>query len=194
MGTFDQTNLVSDINGLALTTDRDLKNPWGVSFVGTSPFWVSDHMTSVTTLYAADGTRQSLRIGITGGPTGQAFTGAGGFTETGGQSALFSFATRNGNIAAWNPSNGTASQVRAITSGATFTGLAEANNGTANYLYAADVKSGKIDVFDEHFKPTTLSGSFTDPHLPSGYTPYNIQAINNERMWFMRVSPRRRGR
>ena len=29
---FSQTNLVSDMPGLATTTDPNLKNPWGVSF------------------------------------------------------------------------------------------------------------------------------------------------------------------
>lgn len=38
---FSQQNLVSDIPGLAVWTDPNLVNPWGVSFSPTSPFWVS---------------------------------------------------------------------------------------------------------------------------------------------------------
>jgi hypothetical protein len=37
-----QTNLVSDIPGLATITDPKLRNPWGVSHSSTSPFWVSN--------------------------------------------------------------------------------------------------------------------------------------------------------
>ena len=37
-----QTNLVSDINGLAGATDPHLVNPWGVSFTPGSPFWISN--------------------------------------------------------------------------------------------------------------------------------------------------------
>ena len=37
-----QTNLVSDIPGLAAITDLNLKNPWGVSFGPTTPVWVSE--------------------------------------------------------------------------------------------------------------------------------------------------------
>jgi uncharacterized protein (TIGR03118 family) len=37
-----QTNLVSDIPGLAQQTNPNLINPWGISFSKTSPFWVSD--------------------------------------------------------------------------------------------------------------------------------------------------------
>jgi hypothetical protein len=41
---FAQTNLTSDIPGLAANTDPNMKNPWGVSFSQTSPFWVSDRL------------------------------------------------------------------------------------------------------------------------------------------------------
>jgi hypothetical protein len=37
-GPFIQTNLVSDIPGLAAVTDANLVNPWGVSFGAASPF------------------------------------------------------------------------------------------------------------------------------------------------------------
>ena len=46
-----QKNLVSDVTGLALNTDPNLKNPWGVSFSPTSPFWVSNQGSDTATLY-----------------------------------------------------------------------------------------------------------------------------------------------
>jgi hypothetical protein len=49
--TYLQTDLVSDISGLATITDPSLVNPWGVSHLPGSPFWVSDQGTNVTTLY-----------------------------------------------------------------------------------------------------------------------------------------------
>src|SRR3974377_2360658 len=58
---FRQVDLVSDIPGLALLTDPILQNPWGVSFnppsgggIG-SPFWISDQVTNVATLYSVPG-------------------------------------------------------------------------------------------------------------------------------------------
>jgi len=54
------------------------------------------------------------------------------------------------------------------------------NNGTANYLLAANFASGKIDVFDAKFKSAALTGSFTDPGIPSGFAPFNVHAINNQ--------------
>ncbi len=40
-----QTNLVSDIPGVAQVTDPNLVNPWGISHNSTGPFWVSDNGT-----------------------------------------------------------------------------------------------------------------------------------------------------
>ena len=62
--------------------------------------------------------------------------------------------------------------------GADYKGLAIANNGTANFLYAADFRNRKIDVFDKNFVKVTASGGFTDPTLPAGFAPYNIQALS----------------
>src|ERR1700674_3359294 len=50
-GAFHQTNLVSDLPGMAATTDPNLVNPWGISAAPTSPMWVSDNNAGVTTLY-----------------------------------------------------------------------------------------------------------------------------------------------
>ena len=80
---FTQTNLVSDVPGLAANTDPNLKNPWGVSFSATSPFWTSDQVTGLATLYNAAGTPQALVVTIPGGapptgPTGQVFSGIPG--------------------------------------------------------------------------------------------------------------------
>src|SRR5437764_14755620 len=73
---FAQTNLVSDGAVAAAHTDPDLKNPWGVSFLPTGPFWVSDNGTSKSTVYDDTGAKL-LSVNIPGGgggssaPTGQ---------------------------------------------------------------------------------------------------------------------------
>src|SRR3954467_3646141 len=78
-----QTNLVSDIPGLAEATDPHLVNPWGVSFRAGSPFWISDQGSNSTTLYAVTDSTDvnnpvpvfTVHIPITAtgpqGPTGQ---------------------------------------------------------------------------------------------------------------------------
>ena len=60
-----QTNLVSDIPGLAAVTDANLKNPWGVSHSSTSPFWVSNQGTSTATLYMVTDETDVTKLGLT---------------------------------------------------------------------------------------------------------------------------------
>src|SRR5262249_18386794 len=50
-----QTNLVSDLPGVALVQDPHLVNPWGISESGRSPFWISDNNAGVSTLYNVPG-------------------------------------------------------------------------------------------------------------------------------------------
>jgi len=123
-GSVLQTNLVSDLPGVAAVTDPNLVNPWGISESSGSPFWVSDNGAGVSTLYndtSAGVSINPLAVNIpspadlTGGtPTGTVFntgSGAGAFQVTGpnkaGQStsapAAFLFATEDGTIAGWNP-------------------------------------------------------------------------------------------
>jgi hypothetical protein len=45
-----QTELVSDLPGLATITDPMLVNPWGMSHTATSPIWTSNQGTDTATL------------------------------------------------------------------------------------------------------------------------------------------------
>jgi len=182
-GSFVQTNLVSDVPGLANTMDLNLKNPWGVSFSGTSPFWVSNQASGTATLYDGAGNRTNLVVNVPGGtppatgPTGQVSNGGTGFVLPNGNPARFIFDTLNGTIAGWN--TGTSAVQMVSTSGAVYTGLATGSVGTANYLYAAD-STGQIRVFDSTFNPVTnLPGNFTDPKSIAGYVPFNVQLLGS---------------
>ena len=180
---FHQHNLVSDLSGLADFTDPNLVNPWGVSFSATSPFWVSDNGTGLSTLYNSVGVKQGLVVTIPpapgqmgpSAPTGQVFNP----NTSNFQGAHFIFATENGTIASWSGGSNAVISVDNSPADAIYKGLAMANSGSAAYLYATDFHNGKIDVFDSSFMPTTLAGSFTDPSLPSGYAPFNIAASGN---------------
>ena len=177
-----QFNLVSDVPGLANTTDPNLKNPWGVSSSATSPFWISNQGSGTSTLYNGVGTPSALVVTVPGGgppsgPTGQVFNSTTGFVLPNGNSAMFIFDTLNGTIVGWNGGAGTTGIQVASTPGAIYTGLASATVNGANYLYAAD-STGQIRVFDSTFKPATLSGNFTDPNPQAGFTPFNIQLLN----------------
>jgi len=163
---FYQVNLTSDIPGLAPNLDPNMKNPWGMSFSATSPFWVSNQLMGTAGLYNAFGVPNALVVSIPpnpgGGPTGQVFVGGQGFVMQGGAgNATFVFATLDGTIDAWN--GGTTAQIQASTAGAVYTGLALVGSN----LYAADTVGNKIDVFNNSFNPTTVSGNFVDPNVPA---------------------------
>src|SRR5215211_3623195 len=53
---YHQTNLVSDLPGLAQLTDPDLVNPWGLAAGPTTPVWVADNGTDKATIYPASST------------------------------------------------------------------------------------------------------------------------------------------
>jgi uncharacterized protein (TIGR03118 family) len=200
-GFYRQTNLVSDIPGLARFTDSNLVNPWGLSHSPTSPWWVSDNGKGVATLYKGDGTAVPLVVtipppggspaGTTSAPTGNVFNGTSDFVVTGKNGSgpsLFIFATEDGTIAGWNPN---ADPTNAILegnppAGAVYKGLAMGSVGSSNFLYATNFHAGTIDVFDKNFAHVTLSGTFTDPNLPpctndtttACFAPFGIRNIN----------------
>jgi uncharacterized protein (TIGR03118 family) len=194
---YGQTNLVSDIPGLAPVTDANLVNPWGISHAPNGPFWISDNGKGVTTLYQGNGSKVPLVVtipppagGSTSAPTGQVFNSTNDFMiSSGGASgpSRFLFATEDGTISGWNPavpppppplSTQAFFGVDNSATGAVYKGLALAKNGSDNFLYAANFHNNTIDVFDKDFAPTTLAGSFTDPHPVAGFAPFNIQLIN----------------
>ena len=182
---FDQTNLVSDQPGVARFTDANLVNPWGIAAAPGGTFWISDNGTGVATLYNGAGTKAALTVTVpiaSGGtppaaPTGQVFNG--NVADFGG--AHFLFSTENGTLSAWNSGTNAVLNVDNSASGAVYKGLALANNGTVNRLYASNFNSGAIDVFSNTFQTVALGGSaFTDPNLPAGYAPFNIQNIGGK--------------
>lgn len=179
LASFAQTNLVSSISGLAVTTDPSLINPWGIATSATSPFWISDNGTGLSTLYNTAGTKIGLTVTIpaVGGgsasPTGQVFNG----NSAAFHGDAFLFATEQGSIAGWRGALGTTAETLFDNSGAgaNYKGLAIGTNSGTTTLYAANFASGAIDAFTDG--GPAPSGSFTDPGLPSGYAPFNIQNL-----------------
>src|SRR5439155_4233624 len=93
------------------------------------------------------------------------------------------FATEDGTIAGWNNSVDPTHAVLAVdnsASGAVYKGLAEGFNESGAFLFATNFHAGTIDVFDSNFKAVHMSGgAFKDPHIPAGFAPFGIAAINS---------------
>jgi uncharacterized protein (TIGR03118 family) len=201
---YDQTNLVSDIPGLAAHTDPNLKNRWGTSVGPGSPIWVSDNHAGVTTLYDGAGNPQprvvaipappSAGSGAVGAPTGQAFntfdpSSSDFVISKNGLSgpAFFLFATEDGTIAGWNPNVDNAHAVIAVDRstatdgagdvGANYKGLALVTTPSGKFIYATSFRFGTVDVFDSHFN---LVNRFTDPTIPAGFAPFGIHNIGGK--------------
>jgi uncharacterized protein (TIGR03118 family) len=194
---FNVTNLVSDQPGVAKITDPSLVNSWGITESSTSPFWISDNGTGLSTLYAVPGsmppvTKNPLTVTInpatgsaTAAPTGTVFNGTSGFTIAGSK-AIFLFDSEDGAISGWNPAFGTGSTAIVAVDhgspnpslGAVYKGLAisSLNGGT---LYATNFRAGTVEAYDSSFNPT-LPGGFVDTSLPTGFAPFNDEVINGD--------------
>ena len=197
--TYHQVNLVSDVPGMARTTDPHLVNAWGASYLGTSPLWVSDNATGVTTLYsgAVDGSPQTtvpLVVTIPGGaPTGQVSNPTTSFVvrDAVGHAApaRFLFVGETGHLSGWNPAvaaTGAPPSTRAVdavvTRGAVDKGLAMGQTTHGPRLYVADFSAGRVDVYDGSFRRVVPRGGFTDPRLPQGYAPFNVM-VSGDRVY-----------
>src|SRR5207247_10405319 len=138
-------------------------------------------------------TAQPSRLDVTlppadSAPTGQVFNPTGDFvvkSKAGMGPALFIFSSEGGQIIAWNPAadpvvNGasTAQTEFSSRSGAVFKGLAIDTTRFGTFLYATDFHNGRVDVFNSRFHLVHLFGDFRDRHLPRGYAPFGIRAIN----------------
>ena len=186
------SKLVSDGSVTAVKTDANLKNPWGIVFAPGAPVWVANNGTDTSTLYDGTGLIQALVVHLPGGINGAA--GATGivnntsttdFAVTNGTTtaaARFIYDGEGGTIIGWAPTVNATNGVIAYddgAGGAVYKGLAIANDGTGNFLYATDFKNNKVDVFNAQYQKVTVTGGFTDPTLPAGYAPFGIQAITS---------------
>jgi uncharacterized protein (TIGR03118 family) len=179
------TNLVSNQVKQASHDDPFLVNAWGLVYAPGSPFWISDNGSGWSTLYDASGRAKSLKVEIAsagdagpGSPTGIVFNGSNEF-QVQGWASVFLFATLDGTISGWAPQSNLHNTIIGVDTSknanpAVYTGLAITSKTNGNMLFAADTANGKVDMYDGTF---TLKGSFTDPNLPAGFTPFGIQDI-----------------
>ena len=151
----------------------------------------------------SSGTPTGLVFNINGGATG-GFR-ISGFTKAGAPvtaSAIFLFSTEDGTILGWNPNVNPAgfdpakagtyaiiavdnSAVPDAANGAVYKGLAIATDSNGRtLLYAANFRSGKLEVYDNKFatpsNPALPFDAFTDPKLKTGYAPFNIVSANGK--------------
>ena len=188
-GSYTVHNLVSDQAGPAEIQDGRLLNAFGLSSSDTSSIWVSDNHTGLATTYsgAIDGspvTQDKTTVEIPdGSPTGQVFntTKDFGLSPDHSNAAIFLFATEGGHISGWNPHVDPTHAINKVSaSDAIYKGLTLASTPSGSRLYATNFSEARIDVFDGMFMPVHLgSHAFSDPFIPRGFAPFNVQAIGD---------------
>jgi uncharacterized protein (TIGR03118 family) len=201
---FLQTNLVSNVPGVAANFDAALQNSWGVANFPDGPLWISDNNDGLATLYDGNGKKTPLNVTIplppgrvappAAAPTGMVWNSTRGFTITGNGTsapAIFIFDTEDGTISAWNgpavdpitpgtPATSTATLVVDNShAGAVYKGLALGTNKNGNFLFATNFAAGTVEAYDSNFAPAKLDGNFTDPDIPAGFAPFGIHNIDN---------------
>jgi uncharacterized protein (TIGR03118 family) len=200
---YQQTNLVSDIMGMAPTFDPNLKNPWGITRSSGSPWWVANNNSGTSTLY--DGTGAIIPINGTGvvivpppgfapgtqsTPTGVVFNGSStDFLLKNGKSAHFMFATEDGTISAWAGGVNAELEVdnsdKGSSHGAVYKGATSGEVNGHKFLYVTNFRSGKVEVYDTTFKRMHLDEDAfkadgdddSGDRIPEGFAPFNIQNI-----------------
>jgi len=186
---------VSDNNGHVST----LYNTTGAPQPAAKPLVVS--IPAPGDPLGASGTPTGLVFNIDGGPTGGfKISGVDKNGNPASAAAVFLFSTEDGTILGWNPGvnppgfdpakAGTYAIIAVDNStnpdaadGAVYKGLAIAKDSSGKFfLYATNFRAGTVEVYDPTFTRVTdlPQGAFTDPHVKSGYAPFNIALIGGK--------------
>ncbi len=191
------TNLVSSAFGPAENSDSSLVNPWGMAHdPAEGPWWVADEGKGRATLYNDAGLSFPsfaplvVVIPKTPGlvndystPSGIVYNGTKDFELAPGVPSRFIFVTRDGSIAGWNSEQDRYEAVLVVDNSpeAIYTGATIAFVDGQPVLYVANFGQKRVDAFGPDFSMFPLQEkAFIDPFLPDGFSPYNVQAINNE--------------
>jgi len=118
-------------------------------------------------------------------PTGTVFNGSTDFQVAPGKAALFIFATEDGTISGWNPGVDVTNAILKVDNsdkgsahGAVYKGLTSGEINGKRFLYAANFRSARVEVYDTNFHRVRLGeDAFDDEGIPRDYAPFNVQNI-----------------
>jgi hypothetical protein len=175
---YTQTNIASDVPGMAKAVDPEMINPWGLGRYNGQGWWfVADAATGMVTVIdgdaitwshyfipSANGQGTGSPAGMSGGPNVTATTLDGTIQENMGNAII---------------------EVNNSGKGAVYTGCtwaAPSKQGPL-FLYVAN-SAGGVEGYDEQYHSVSLPpGAFTDPNIPAGFTPYGIQSTAFDKVW-----------
>ena len=197
---YKQYNLVSDKAGLAVHTDGNLLDPWGMAAFPGGGFIVADALSGFVTFYSNDG--RALRAAVTvppapglppgtpGSPAGLVANPTSEFViSKNGKSApaLYLFSTLDGLICGWNPAVDPDNAVIIVDNStltpfpASYTDLTMAHNRFGQMvIYATDSgvsaaqSNNDVEIYDGYFH---LLRRFTDHGVRSDLTAYSARIV-----------------
>jgi uncharacterized protein (TIGR03118 family) len=190
---FTETDLVSDGVLPAAHTDTNLVNGWGLAFTKEGVVWVGNNGTGTSTVYDTSGNVAGPVVTIPPAAgstdnapiTGVVFNTSKGFNVTGnGQTlpARYIFVSEAGTISGWTPEIGNAAVnlVDNSARGAIYKGAAIVGKGKKAQLLVTNFHAGTIEAYNQNFEALATRGAFTDPSLPAGFAPFNVQAVGSK--------------
>jgi uncharacterized protein (TIGR03118 family) len=200
---YKQKNFVSDKAGVALHTDSNLLDAWGMAELPEGGFIVANALSGFVTFYSSHGrtlrppvtvpAAPSLPPGTPGSPTGLVANPTSEFViSNNGKSApaLYLFSTLDGLICGWNPTVDPDNAVIIVDNStlnpfpASYTDLTMTRNKYGQMvIYATDSgvsptqSNNDVEIYDGDFH---LLGRFTDPSAPSDMTAYSARIVKGK--------------
>jgi len=152
---------------------------------------VGDNGTGLSTLYDGTGTPSATVVAIpaAGGGTNGPVSGVAvnsvttAFLLAAGKQSQFMFCSEDGVISGWNSTvDATHAKVLLDNSknNAVYKGFAIGTTTAGPVLFVANFNSGKVEVYDATMTPIVNAGAFTNPAVPAGFAPFNIQVMNGK--------------
>jgi uncharacterized protein (TIGR03118 family) len=109
-------------------------------------------------------------------PTGK-FDGPGGASTH----AVIAVDNSGNNFTNPDPLQQTGAVYKGLSIASSLSPIVAGDPASTTVLYAADFRSGQVEVYDPSFKQVTLpAGAFSDPKLPQGYAPFNVQVLDDK--------------
>jgi uncharacterized protein (TIGR03118 family) len=184
VSSYVQYNLVADTSSMqGARIDARLLNAWGIAPMDDR-FAVAANHSGLVLFYNGSGTDAGTPITVpsadgvsVGAPSGIVRNTGNDIIVPGtSETATLLIASEDGLISAWASGTNAVKAVDRSADGAVYKGITIATDGSEQFIYAANFKGKKIDVFDKTFNYVT-SKPFSDPNIPANYGPFNIRNI-----------------
>lgn len=198
-GPFVVKNLLSDQTGVAVHTDAELRDAWGIASL-QERFPMAAQGSGKLVVADSSGLSGANKIALDTGITGITLNESAQIQITIGSTcgqAQMIVASETGKL--WGVSTALSTTSGAVlvnrsSVGAQYTGVAiiqqpsgqghkDSGSGTPSArprVLAVDFHNGRVDVFDEHFQlVASLGQKFTVPNLPEGFAPFGIRAAED---------------